>query len=159
MTQHVTRVLVVDDNEDVRDALIEQLRYEDIEVVGESTFGTAAFTWAQQLAIDVAVVSVEEPVARSLRTIESLSIGERTWPVIGISSLGDRETMRKAMMSGVRDFLVRPVANDDLHTAIQHVHRVETDRRQAIEKGVAAHRLGTIITVAGFKGGIGSTLR
>jgi pilus assembly protein CpaE len=157
MTRQVTKVLVVDDNEKVRDDLIEQLRYEDVEVVGESTFGTAAFTWAQQLDVDVVVISIEEPVARSLRTVESLSIGDRTWPVIGLSSQGDRETMRKAMMAGVRDFLARPVSSDDLHAAIVNVHRVEVGRRRVVEQGEVGRRLGTIITVAGFKGGIGKS--
>jgi pilus assembly protein CpaE len=157
MNRQVTKVLVVDDNEKVRDGLIEQLRYQDVEVVGESTFGTAAFTWAQQLEVDVAIVSIEEPVARSLRTVETLSVGDRTWPVIGISSQGDRETMRKAMMAGVRDFLVKPVSADDLHAAIVNVHRVELSRRAVAEHGEAARRLGTIVTIAGFKGGIGKS--
>ncbi|HEY7032907.1 MAG TPA: AAA family ATPase [Thermomicrobiales bacterium] len=157
MNRQVTKVLVVDDNEKVRDELIEQLRYQDIEVVGESTFGAAAYTWAQQLGVEVVVVSVEEPVARSLRTVETLSVGDRSWPVIGISSQGDRETMRKAMMAGVRDFLVRPVAPDDLRAAILNVHRVEVGRRAAVEQGEAARRLGTVVTIAGFKGGIGKS--
>lgn len=157
MTRQVTKVLVVDDNEKVRDDLIEQLRYQDIEVVGESTFGAAAYTWAQQLDVDVVVISIEEPVARSLRTVESLSVGERSWPVIGLSSQGDRETMRKAMMAGVRDFLVKPVASDDLHGAILNVHRVEIGRRTAGSQADASRHLGTVITVAGFKGGIGKS--
>ncbi len=157
MNRLVTKVLVVDDNEKVRDELIEQLRYEDVQVVGESTFGAAAYTWAQQLDVDVVIVSVEEPVARSLRTIESLTVGTRTWPVIGISSQGDRETMRKAMMAGVRDFLVRPVSSEDLHSTVVTIHRVELNRRMATEQGETIRRLGTIITVAGFKGGIGKS--
>jgi pilus assembly protein CpaE len=156
MTRQVTKVLVVDDNEKVRDDLIEQLRYQDIEVVGESTFGAAAYTWAQQLEVDVVVISIEEPVARSLRTVESLSIGDRTWPVIGVSSQGDRDTMRKAMMAGVRDFLVKPVSSDDLHAAILNVHRVEAGRRAGGQSDPARH-LGTVITIAGFKGGIGKS--
>src|SRR3954467_3063385 len=118
MNNPTTRVLVVDDNEQARDALIELLRFQDIEVVGESTFGAAAFTWANQLNVDVVLVSIEEPVARSLRTIESLTGGTTSWPVIGISSLGDRDTMRKAMISGIGDYLVRPLNAEELHGTI-----------------------------------------
>src|SRR4051812_27130530 len=108
------RVLIVDDNEKNRDHLIELLRFDDVEVVGESTYGAAAFTWAQQLDVDVVIVGIEEPVARSLRTVEALATGTRPWPVIGVSSRGDRDTMRKAMFSGVRDYLVLPVNAEEL---------------------------------------------
>src|SRR3954451_20482649 len=132
MNNPTTRVLVVDDNEQARDALIELLRFRDIDVVGESTFGAAAYTWAEQLNVDVVLVAVEEPVARSLRTIESLSTGTRSWPVVGISSQGDRDTMRKAMVSGVRDFLVKPLTADELHGTIVNIHRVDQARRAIV---------------------------
>ena len=157
MNSPVTRVLVVDDNEQARDALIELLRFQDIEVVGESTFGAAAFTWADQLDVDVVLVSVEEPVARSLRTVESLSSGIKSWPVVGISSQGDRETMRKAMISGVRDFLVKPLNAEELHGTIINIHRVDQARRAVVVSGESSRPLGTIITIAGFKGGIGKS--
>lgn len=157
MNSPTSRVLVVDDNETTRDELIELLRFPDIEVVGESTFGAAAFTWAAQLEVDVVLVTVEEPVARSLRTIESLSVGSRSWPVIGISSQGDRETMRKAMVSGVRDFLTKPLNAEELHATIVNIHRVEQARRAVAENGSTTAPLGTIVTIAGFKGGIGKS--
>jgi pilus assembly protein CpaE len=157
MKPDVTRVLVVDDNERARDRLIEQLRFEDVEVVGESILGAAAYTWAEQLEVDVVLAAVEEPVARALRTVESLAVGARAWPVVGISSLGDRETMRKAMVAGCRDFLVAPVSPEELRTAIVNVRRVERSRRAAREGGEAASRLGTIVTVFGVKGGIGKS--
>lgn len=152
-----TRVLIVDDNEQARDALIDMLRFQDIEVVGESTFGAAAYTWADQLNVDVVIVAVEEPVARSLRTVEALAAGTRSWPVIGISSQGDRETMRKAMVSGVRDFLVRPITAEEIHSTVVNIHRVDQARRAVIVSGETARPLGTIITIAGFKGGIGKS--
>jgi pilus assembly protein CpaE len=157
MNSPTSRVLIVDDNEQTRDKLIELLRFSDVEVVGESTFGAAAFTWASQLEVDVILVTVEEPVARSLRTIESLSVGHHSWPVIGISAQGDRETMRKAMVSGVRDFLTEPLNAEELHATIVNIHRVEQARRAVAETGVTAGPLGTIVTIAGFKGGIGKS--
>ena len=62
------KVLIADDNEKARRELIELLRFEDVQVVGESTLGTAAFTWADHLSVDIVLVAVAEPLARSLRT-------------------------------------------------------------------------------------------
>ena len=157
MSTAVTRVLIVDDNEKARDQLIELLRFEDIEVVGESNFGAAAFTWARQLNVDVVIVSIQEPVARSLRTVEALTSGAESWPVVGVSTQGDRETMRKAMVSGVRDFLVMPVSAAELRETVINVVHVDRARRGSSDNGDVGRRTGTIITVAGFKGGIGKS--
>ncbi|MBA2277386.1 MAG: response regulator [Chloroflexia bacterium] len=157
MSEQPIKILIVDDNEKARDQLIEQLRFGDVQVVGESGFGAAAYTWAQQLDVDVIVVAIEEPVARCLRTVETLAVGPRSWPVLGISSLGDRETMRKAIVAGVRDYLVRPVSPEELHQTILNLRRVEEARRTVVEQGQGTTRGGTIITVTGVKGGIGKS--
>jgi pilus assembly protein CpaE len=157
MTSPAIKVLIVDDNEKTRDNLIDLLRFDDIEVVGESTFGAAAYTWAEQLDVDLVVVSIEEPVARSLRTVEALSTGGRAWPVVGVSTQGDRDTMRKAMVSGVRDFLTLPVPAEEMRATILNILNVDRARRSKVEQGTVARPLGTVITIAGFKGGIGKS--
>jgi pilus assembly protein CpaE len=157
MSEQTIKILIVDDNEKTRDKLIDQLRFDGIEVVGESGYGAAAYTWAQQLDIDVVIVSIEEPMARALRTIESLSVGIRSWPVLGLSTQTDRETMRKAVVAGVRDYLPWPVSNEELHQTILNIHRVEQSRRTALVHGQTAGRIGTIVAVVGVKGGIGKS--
>ncbi len=151
------KVLVVDDDEKARDRMIELMRFADVQVVGESTLGAAAYTWAAQLEVDVVLVGLAELLARALRTVESLAVGDHSWPVIGISDQGDRDTTRKAIVAGVRDFLVRPVAPEELRRAILNVHQIESTRRAARAQGVPSGRLGTIVTVFGVKGGIGKS--
>ena len=120
-------------------------------------YGAAAYTWAQQLEIDVVIVAIEEPVARSLRTVEALSSGTQSWPVVAISSRGDRDTMRKAMISGVRDFLVQPVNAEELRQTVVNVRHVDRARKATSGEAGLSHPLGTVIAVAGFKGGIGKS--
>src|SRR5262245_49052077 len=132
------KVLIADDNEKARDALIEQLRFADIQVVGESSLGAATYTWAEHLNVDVVLVNVGEPLARSLRTIESLAVGARTWPVVALSSLGDRETMRKAMVAGARDYVVMPANGQELRRTVVEIHTLEQHRRAAAASGDAA---------------------
>jgi pilus assembly protein CpaE len=157
MSEQPIKILIVDDNQKSRDKLIEQLRFEDVSVVGESSFGAAAYTWAQQLDVDVIIVMIDEPIARSLRTIESLSVGAHAWPILGMSPQTDRETMRKAIVAGVRDYLVWPATDEELHQAILNVHRTELNRRAAVTEGRTAGRVGTIVAVVGVKGGIGKS--
>jgi pilus assembly protein CpaE len=65
--------------------------------------------------------------------------------------------MRKAMVSGVRDFLVMPVSAAELRETVINVYQVDRARRVGGDQGDVARRTGTIITVAGFKGGIGKS--
>ena len=39
-------ILIVDDNDKTRAKLVDQLRYADIRIVGESSFGAAASSWS-----------------------------------------------------------------------------------------------------------------
>jgi AmiR/NasT family two-component response regulator len=68
-------VLIVDDNDKTRAKLIDQLRYSDIRIVGESSFGTAASSWASQLDVDVVIVAIDEPIARASSPSPSATTG------------------------------------------------------------------------------------
>ena len=103
-------VLIVDDNDKTRAKLVDQLRYSDIRIVGESSFGAVASSWASQLRVDVVIVAIDEPIARALRTVEQLTTGAASWPVIAVSARNDRELMRKAMLAGARDYMILPAA-------------------------------------------------
>jgi pilus assembly protein CpaE len=150
-------VLIVDDNDKTRAKLIDQLRYADIRIVGESTFGTSAASWASQLGVDVVIVAIDEPIARALRTIELLTNGATRWPVIAVSNRTDREMMRKAMLAGARDYMVLPAPNDDFRKSVIRVYQRANEGQGVPNIAGPSPGYGTIITVFGVKGGIGKT--
>jgi len=156
--EHEIKVLLVDDNREALAALNKQMNYANITVVGEAGFGAVAYTWASQLQPDIALVAVEEPVARALQTVEALALGQPRWPVIVISSKTDRESMRKAMRAGADDYVSRSAVAEELRSAIVSLARREREAVGAAggDRG-AMHRTGTIVSVFGSKGGIGKT--
>ncbi|MBI2940038.1 MAG: AAA family ATPase [Chloroflexi bacterium] len=151
------RVLLVEES-DRRAELVRVLMASDVMVVGEAGYGTEAVTAAQELKPDVIVVSVEEPLARSLRTIEALALALPDTGCVAISSLSDRDAMRKAMRAGVRDFLSRPFRPDELQRSIAEIAGTTRRRQQVTRDGDSSelHR-GDLISVFGAKGGIGKT--
>lgn len=151
-------ILIVDENEKTRASLIEQLRYPDLRIVGESSFGATAASWADQLDVDVVIVVVEEPVVRALRTVELLTTGATSRPVIAVSSQNNRDMMRKTMLAGARDYLALPAPENDLRKSVIRVHQRELERRFAPAEGSRTTVHSTIITVMGVKGGIGKTV-
>ena len=127
-------------------------------VTGEAGYGIDAVTVAQEKLPDVFLVSVEEPVARALQTIESLADALPGAPTIVYSSMADAASVRRAMVAGARDYLIKPVKSEELIRSIHSVLEQEERKRmrmagQTME--TAAH--GTIVTIFGAKGGIGKT--
>ena len=127
-------------------------------VTGEAGYGIEAVTVAQEKLPDVFLVSVEEPVARALQTIESLADAVPGAPAIVYSTMGDAASVRRSMLAGARDYLIKPVKPEELIRSVHGVLEQEERKRMRMAgqtTETAAH--GTIVTVFGAKGGIGKT--
>ncbi|HEY8691593.1 MAG TPA: response regulator [Chloroflexota bacterium] len=151
------RLLLVDDSVEERLALKRQLLASELMIAGESVLGTEAVAIARDLRPSVALVAVEEPLARGLRTIEALRVVVPEMPVIALSTLSGREHLRQAMLAGARDYLVRPVDEDELERTITEVHDLERKRSALNEHVIESGHVGEIITIFGAKGGVGRT--
>lgn len=149
------KVLIVD--EASRRAELRKVIGGELTAVGEAGYGTEAFTAAREAKPDVVVVGLEEPIVRPLRTVEMLSTGQDASAVVVISSSGDRELIRKAMLAGARDYLVKPIKGADLQQAITAVWEAEQRRRELVAGAGGPQRSGEVIAVFGAKGGIGKT--
>ena len=127
-------------------------------VIGEAGYGVEAVTVAKEHTPDVFLVSFEEPVALALQTIAALADAVPNAPTIVYSSLADAGSVRRAIIAGARDYIIKPLKPEDLSRAVYGVLEQEERKRMrdAGETSEAAAR-GTIITVFGAKGGIGKT--
>jgi pilus assembly protein CpaE len=151
------QILLVDTDIEHRGVLKQMLSTLPYAVVGEANYGVEASRLAVELRPDIALIHVEEPLAITLRNLEIIEqASPDTIPVV-ISSRGDAETARKAMLAGARGFIVSPcnaqLLDGVLTTAFNR-------RRVGVTPGVVPLRApvaGSIITVFGPKGGIGKT--
>src|SRR3990172_6236710 len=109
MMTEATRVLIVDDIAQNRVALQRLLAQASFTFAGQAALGPEAVAEVKEVKPDVVLVAVEDPVARALRTIETLTLAVPGTPVVAVSSLGEREYMRRAMLVGARDYLVKPI--------------------------------------------------
>jgi pilus assembly protein CpaE len=127
-------------------------------VTGEAGYGIEAVTTAQEKDPDVVVLALEEPVARATQTMSALSDALPQTPIIVYSSLSDAASVRRAMIAGARDYLIKPPRPEELARAIYSVLEQE-ERRRSRNVGASAGGAarGTVITVFGAKGGIGKT--
>ena len=127
-------------------------------VTGEAGYGIEAVTVAQEKLPDVFLVSVEEPVARALQTIESLADAVPGVPAIVYSTMADASSVRRAMVAGARDYLIKPVKPEELVRSMHGVLEQEERKRIRLSGQITeAAARGMTVTIFGAKGGIGKT--
>ena len=153
-----TRVIVVDPDSMRRADIQKMLALSGFAVLGEAGYGIEAVALAKEVEPDAVVIAVEEPIARALQTVQAVADLLPQSPIVAYSSLRDPDSMRKAMLAGVRDYLGTPVKDEEFVNSIHTVLSQEERRRARIagemDEPVAC---GTVLTVFGAKGGIGKT--
>jgi pilus assembly protein CpaE len=152
-------ILIADEDADSRVEMRKVAQRAHYAVTGETGYGRSTVAAALEAQPDVVLLAVEEPVARSLETIEALANAIPQTPCIAYSSLQDAETVRRCMVLGARDYLVLPVQPARLAEVIEAA-LLQEERRQQRGAGQmdAADARGTVIAVTGAKGGIGKTV-
>ena len=151
------KILIVDPHPDAVANLRRALNsFGTLEVVGDAGFGPVASTWAHTLDPAIVMVSVEEPLTRSLTTIQALTRGNPRWTVVGLVNQFDREVFRRTVLAGARDVLLRNSSSSDLHDSLVQAHNADALRIAASAHDPTAPT-GSIIAVFGVKGGVGKT--
>ena len=157
-------VLIVDDIQETRDHLTKLLGFEsDIEVVGAAASGPEALELAQRLHPAIVLMDINMPGMDGIATTEQMAATEPTASVIMMSVQGEADYLRRSMLAGAREFLVKPFSSDELVSSIRQVHDREKDKatRLAERPGAGAsdsgREPGRIITVFSPKGGVGRT--
>jgi pilus assembly protein CpaE len=150
-------ILLVDDAPDSRVTLKRLLTAAGFTVAGEAGTGTEGVGLVRETHPDVIVVSLEEPVARPLKSIEALTIAAPETPVVVVSSLVDKEYLRRAMVAGARDFLGHPLTQDELAKTITSLVEVERKRKALSQDVLENGHRGDLIAVFSGKGGVGKS--
>ena len=127
-------------------------------VSGEAGYGIDAVSMAKERNPDIIILAMEEPVARAVQTMSSLADALPDTPIIVYSSLSDAASVRRAMVSGARDYVMKPPRPEELTRAIYSILEQEERRRSRLSNDASTTAArGTVITVFGAKGGIGKT--
>jgi pilus assembly protein CpaE len=167
------RVLVVDDIPETRDHLTKLLGFEsDIDVVGSAASGREALEMAARLTPDVILMDINMPDMDGIAATEQLSSAVPGAAVVMMSVQGEADYLRRSMLAGAREFLVKPFSSDELTASIRQVNARERDKASRIAittqaaaaaSGATGKRTGEagepglIVAVFSPKGGVGRT--
>lgn len=157
------RVMIVDDIIDTRDQLEKLLFFEkDIEVVAKASNGREAIALARQHRPQVILMDINMPDMDGIAATEAILTQDPTIQVIIMSVQGETDYIRRAMLAGAREFLIKPISADDLYRSIRHVARLAATRPVVPVMGMSGQTAsgpsgidGEIFAVFSPKGGVG----
>jgi two-component system, response regulator PdtaR len=112
------RIVVAEDEALIRLDLVEMLREEGYDVVGEAGDGVEAVRLVEELRPDVTVLDVKMPGLDGLSAAEQ--IGERRLSaIVMLTAFSQRELVERARDAGALAYVVKPFTRADLVPAIE----------------------------------------
>ena len=165
MTDRI-KVLIVDDIPETRDHLSKLLGFEsDVEVVGAAAGGPEAVQMAAALKPDVVLMDINMPGMDGITATEKLAAEVPLTAVIMMSVQGEADYLRRSMLAGAREFLVKPFSSDELTASIRQVWTREKEKQSRFAPVVVAPEASrngsgepaSVVAVFSPKGGVGRT--
>src|SRR5947207_1894054 len=135
--EHKGRILVVDDEVNARSALTELLR-DDGYTVESAADAFKALGKLADFAPDLVLTDLKMPGMDGLQLLDKLRESDTELPVIVMTAFGEIETAVRAMRSGARDYLAKPVNVGELALVVA---RELEQRRLRAEAGLLRTRL------------------
>lgn len=123
MSDNVIELLIVDDIPETRENLKKLLYFEnDVEVIGAAKSGEEAIEMVQELYPDVVLMDINMPGIDGISTVEHLLRESPGTQVIMMSVQGETDYLRRSMLAGAREFLIKPFTAEELTASIRRVH-------------------------------------
>ena len=134
----MTRILIAEDQEMVRGALISLLELEDDrEVVAQVGRGDEVLEAARASAPDVALLDIEMPGMTGLEALEQLAAALPAVKILILTTFGRPGYLRRAMEGGAAGFVLKDAPATELASAIRRALAGE----RIVDPGLAAAAL------------------
>ncbi|GAB2921292.1 ANTAR domain-containing response regulator [Rhodococcus aerolatus] len=117
-TSPTKRVLVAEDEALIRLDLVEMLREEGYDVVGQAVDGQDAVEQARELRPDMVIMDVKMPRRDGIDAASEIA-AERIAPVVILTAFSQRELVERARDAGAMAYLVKPFSKADLVPAVE----------------------------------------
>lgn len=161
------RVLIVDDLPETRENVRKLLQFEsDVEVVAQAGDGEEAVQLAREYKPDIILMDINMPGLDGIAASQAISRSVPSAQIIIMSVQSEADYLRRAMLAGARDFLMKPFSGDELVMAVRRVHQMrpalpaaplQTGGPAQMDASGQPRRQGRVIAVYSPKGGSGCT--
>jgi two-component system response regulator AtoC len=126
----ITSILVVDDEEGIRNYLRTLLKLKGYEVATVSSGNEAIEYFSSNPPPSLVLMDILMPNIDGIETLKRLRKSDKELPVIMLSCIGETRTIVEAMRSGATDYLNKPFEEAELEIAILKA----LDRKKLVEE-------------------------
>ncbi|MDI6769400.1 MAG: response regulator [Anaerolineales bacterium] len=118
----MAKILIAEDERDIRDLIIFTLRFSGYEVVAASN-GEEVIQLARQEMPDLILLDVRMPRKTGYEACAAIKADEKTRniPVIFLSAKGQESEIQAGLQAGAVEYLLKPFVPDQLSARIQAV--------------------------------------
>ncbi|WP_235864072.1 response regulator transcription factor [Sutcliffiella halmapala] len=130
------RVLIADDEIQIRKGLRMKVEWEEegFRIVGEASNGQEALEKLEEMEVDIVLTDVRMPIMDGIEFVKRCHLEHPHVKVIVLSGYSDFEYVRTSMIEGVKDYLLKPVAPDELMDALQRIRiEIEGEKKKEVE--------------------------
>jgi two-component system, NarL family, response regulator DegU len=134
----MTRVLLADDHQLLREGLRRYLEEAGLDVVGEAADGEEAVRLAERTRPDVVLMDVTMPVLDGIEATRQLLTVLPGTPVVMLTMHADADTAQRALDAGAAGYLLKDCSTDEVATAVARA--AQGDRSIAPDVAAALDR-------------------
>ena len=120
--QEFKRILVVDDEENAREALSKILTYDGYEVTSAGN-GLEALNFLRSNAVDLIITDLNMPEMNGLMFLRELNRNYPASKVIMVTAYGEVESYLEAITLGAFEYINKPVKYEDLKKVIDKIFK------------------------------------
>lgn len=120
------RLIIVDDEEEVRKAIIEKIEWNKygFEIVGEADNGIEAMDAVEKVLPDVILTDIKMPYMDGLTLAENLKDKFPTIKIIFLTGINEFECAQRAVKLNVIDYILKPFSSAEMMEMLQRIRHI-----------------------------------
>ena len=127
------RILIIEDEEDIRQQVVLQLKQHDF-MVDETGDGNEGLFFAEEYPIDVAIVDLGLPGMSGTDIIKNLRANGKTLPILILTARDRWQDKVEGLEAGADDYLVKPFQMEELLARVKAlIRRSSGQTKQVLE--------------------------
>lgn len=153
------KLLIADDVAATRDNIQKLVEFQpEIQIVGQAGDAWEAISLAQSQNPDVVLMDINMPGMDGLAATEIICSEAPEAAIIIMSVQGEQEYLRRAMLAGAKDYLIKPFTGDELAQSVKQAYLKSQKYKKKAALNNEKEIPGKVITIFSTKGGVGKSV-
>ncbi len=130
------KVVITDDEIQIRKGLRLKVDWkeEGFHIVGEASNGKETLDLLNSIEVDIVITDVRMPIMDGIEFVKQCNLKFPNVKVIVLSGYSDFEYVRTSLVEGVKDYLLKPVAPDEMVDALNRIRsEIEKEEKTKLE--------------------------